>query len=229
MAELSPLQEAVIRQYKGISFEELNAMYDDENDPMSMDMDEYFDDMDLTDSQKKDRKESADKLKEIFELLIMMVFYYYVDGVYDYANVIAEAQESYENLVRKSKGQVSDYFMSAHIPNSVAGIVNTMLNNPGNPFNFSIDRVTMIAENEANSMWNDADFVAAVNSGKTRKTWHTIIDRKTRDWHAEVNGQTKPIMEPFIVDGELLQFPRDESLGASGGNIVNCRCSVSYS
>jgi hypothetical protein len=93
MAELSPLQEAVIRQYKGISFEELNAMYDDENDPMSMDMDEYFDDMDLTDSQKKDRKESADKLKEIFELLIMMVFYYYADGVYDYANVIAEAQE----------------------------------------------------------------------------------------------------------------------------------------
>ena len=100
MAELSPLQEAVIRQYKGISFEELNAMYDDENDPMSMDIDEYFDDMDLTYSQKKDRKESADKLKEIFELLIMMVFYYYVDGVYDFSNVIAEAQESYENLVR---------------------------------------------------------------------------------------------------------------------------------
>ena len=144
-----------------------------------------------------------------------------------FSEAIAEAQEAYQDIL--AGADVSDYYREVHVPNAVNGVVNTMLQNPDNPFNFSVDRAIMIAENEANSIWNDAEYEEALRSGKKRKTWHTIIDKRTRGGHAEVNGQTKQITEPFEVNGELLQFPRDESLGASGGNIVNCRCSVTYS
>lgn len=227
MAEKTALDEAVERQYKGLSFDELNSLYDDERDPMSMDYDEYFDDMDLTDIQKLERKDSAQELEEVFRDLLALIFYFYVDGAYDYAEAIMTAQEAYGDALYGV--EVSEYFRNTHIPVTVSGIVNTMLAHPENPFNFSMDRVRLIAENEANSMWNDAEYVDALKSGKTRKTWHTTIDKRTRDWHRDVNMQTKPIEEPFEVNGELLQFPRDESLGASGGNIVNCRCSVTYS
>ena len=229
MAEKTALDEAVERQYKGLSFDELNALYDDERDPMSTDYDEWFDDMDLTEVQKQQRKDSAEELEKIFRDLLALVFYFYVDGAYEYAEAMFEMQEEYAALVKRTGVDVSEFFLKVHVPETVSGVVNTMLTHPENPFNFSVDRAILIAENEANSMWNDAEYVDALKSGKKRKTWHTIIDKRTRDWHAEVNGQTKPIEEPFEVNGELLQFPRDDSYGASGGNIVNCRCTVTYS
>jgi uncharacterized protein with gpF-like domain len=227
MAKNSELSAFASNRYKGLSFDQLNALYDAEHDRMSMDYDEYFGDMDLSDEQKDRRRDSAEDLEEVFEVLLALVLYLYMEEAYDYSEAIAEAQEAYQDIL--AGADVSDYYREVHVPNAVNGVVNTMLQNPDNPFNFSVDRAIMIAENEANSIWNDAEYEEALRSGKKRKTWHTIIDKRTRDWHAEVNGQTKQITEPFEVNGELLQFPRDESLGASGGNIVNCRCSVTYS
>jgi len=40
--------------------------------------------------------------------------------------------------------------------------------------------------------------------------------------------QTVALDKPFNVSGQLLRYPGDTSLGASLGNIVNCRCSVTY-
>lgn len=227
MAKNSDLSAFASNRYKGLSFDQLNALYDAEHDRMSMDYDEYFGDMDLSDEQKERRKDSAGDLEEVFEVLLALVLYLYMEEAYDYSEAIAEAQEAYQDIL--AGADVSDYYREVHVPNAVNGVVNTMLQNPDNPFNFSLDRARLIAENEANSIWNNAEYEEALKSKKTRKTWHTIIDKKTRDWHVEVNGQTKPITEPFEVNGELMQYARDESLGASGGNIVNCRCSVTYS
>ena len=63
------------------------------------------------------------------------------------------------------------------------------------------------------------------------KSWHSIIDNRTRRGkfdHVKPNGQLRHIHEPFSVSGEYLRFPSDTSLGASLGNIINCRCSVMY-
>ena len=60
------------------------------------------------------------------------------------------------------------------------------------------------------------------------KQWDTVGDSNVRDAHIAADGQQVPINEPFIVDGESLMFPGDTSLGASAGNIINCRCSPSY-
>ena len=224
MAEKTALDEAVERQYKGLSFDELNALYDDERDPMSMDYDEYFDDMDLTDIQKLERKDSAQELEEVFRDLLALIFYFYVDGAYDYAEAIMTAQEAYSDALYGV--EVSEYFRNTHIPVAVSGIVNTMLAHPENPFNFSMDRVRLIAENEANSMWNDAEYEEALKSGKKYKTWHTIIDKRTRATHREINGKTIPIREYFIVGNSLMLFPKDSS--ADDEEVVNCRCSLTY-
>lgn len=61
-----------------------------------------------------------------------------------------------------------------------------------------------------------------------QKSWETIMDGKERDSHAAANGQVQDLTSPFVVDGELLMYPGDTSLGASAGNIINCRCSVQY-
>ena len=227
MVKESDLQKFASNRYKGLTFDQLNILYDAEHKRMSMDYEEFFGDMDISEQQKERRVDTAEKLEDVFMVLLSLVFYLYVDEAFDYTDAIAEAQDAYMNIM--AGASVSDYYTDAHVPNTINGVVNTMLANPENPFNFSFDRAILIAENEANSMWNDAEFEEALRSGKTQKTWHAILDKRTRDWHAEVNGQTKPITEPFDVAGEYMQFPRDESLGASGGNIVNCRCSATYS
>ena len=55
------------------------------------------------------------------------------------------------------------------------------------------------------------------------KTW-VISGNNTRPSHLEADGQEVDQDEPFIVDGEELMYPRDSSMGASAGNIINCAC-----
>lgn len=61
------------------------------------------------------------------------------------------------------------------------------------------------------------------------KTWRTVGDTTVRDIHKRANGQRVRLTEPFIVNGEQLMHPGDTSLGASAGNVVNCRCGTEYS
>lgn len=56
------------------------------------------------------------------------------------------------------------------------------------------------------------------------KEWIAIIDGRTRHDHAKADGQVVKNDEPFVVGGEKLMFPGDKSMGASGWNIYNCRC-----
>lgn len=59
------------------------------------------------------------------------------------------------------------------------------------------------------------------------KIWVTMMDSKVRSFpfdHQSALFQKKKIDEPFIVSGEQLKRPRDTSMGASTGNILNCRC-----
>lgn len=56
-------------------------------------------------------------------------------------------------------------------------------------------------------------------------TWHATLDSRTRPAHAYAHGQEVPQGIPFHVGGEQLLYPGDSSLGASLGNIINCRCS----
>lgn len=59
-----------------------------------------------------------------------------------------------------------------------------------------------------------------------KKQWLATNDNKTRDAHAELNGQTAEIDEPFINEIGEIYYPGDPS--ADPSNIYNCRCTLTY-
>lgn len=77
---------------------------------------------------------------------------------------------------------------------------------------------------------HDAAQAAAEKGVIMNKVWLTVNDSRTREWHSQAgydygsNDKSIPIDEPFIVNGEEMMYPGDESGGASPENIYNCRC-----
>lgn len=59
-----------------------------------------------------------------------------------------------------------------------------------------------------------------------KKQWITFLDNNTRDEHARANGQEVDFDKPFVVGGENLMRPGSVEEGASGWNVINCRCSM---
>jgi hypothetical protein len=59
---------------------------------------------------------------------------------------------------------------------------------------------------------------------QANQVWVTAGDDKVRDAHAEAEGQTVPVGDPFIIDGYEMEYPGDDS--APIELWVNCRCSV---
>ena len=216
---------------EGMSFDQLNRLYADgrAGRMRSMPYEKYFGEMDLTEEQKEKRIDTADRMEEIFIGALALIFYMWQYGAVDTGAVASLTESQYRALLAQGDIGASEDFLAHHIPETVAGIVNTTVSDPDNAFNFSLDRAMLIAENESNDVWNNAEFAEAVEAGKTTKTWSAIIDRRTRDTHRDLDGVTKPIMEPFEVGEYLMQYPTDESYGAGMEEIANCRCSVRYS
>lgn len=77
------------------------------------------------------------------------------------------------------------------------------------------------AENAGRQAGRDALEEKGVIMGKR---WIATHDSRTRDAHMEADGQIVSNDDPFTVGGELLMFPGDKSMGASGWNLYNCRC-----
>ena len=70
---------------------------------------------------------------------------------------------------------------------------------------------------------------SGVPSDKVVKVWDATGDGRTRDTHIGMDGQSKPLDEPFVsTNGHRLQFPGDASLGAPGAETIQCRCWVKY-
>lgn len=66
------------------------------------------------------------------------------------------------------------------------------------------------------------------------KTWANQGDSKVRAGGVDSKfdhltaEQTVKLNRPFLISGQQLRYPGDISLGASAGNVINCRCSVTY-
>ncbi len=58
------------------------------------------------------------------------------------------------------------------------------------------------------------------------KTWATSGLTNTRDSHLIMDGVTCEMDEPFVLEGGLLMYPHDVSMGADAGEIINCACDV---
>lgn len=61
---------------------------------------------------------------------------------------------------------------------------------------------------------------------KVKKKWLATLDSRTRDAHANLDGQTAEVDEPFKSDLGPIMFPGDFS--AHPANTWNCRCTMIY-
>lgn len=88
-------------------------------------------------------------------------------------------------------------------------------------------RAQTVAVTEVHRAWNMGAQAAALRV-QTRervrlwKRWDSKPDRRVRLAHREADGQTVPVSQPFIVDGEPLVIPGDPA--GMPHNVINCRC-----
>lgn len=214
----------------GLSFDELNKLYAAEHDGnfRSMPFREYFGEMDISETQIRKRIDTAEKIYAFVLPAIMTMYYMLQDGYLDYDRAATEIVGPYRSLLEKLSIPLTAFFASQHVEGTVADIVSAMMNHTDDPYFFSSDRARMIAEDEANSIWNNSEYQDAILTGKTRKRWDTKRDKKVRDTHSEVEGVVIPIDVPFVVGDSLMMYPKDESMGASKKEISGCRCSATY-
>ena len=93
------------------------------------------------------------------------------------------------------------------------------------------NRSMVIARTEvgasANFASHDAAACGARQAGfELNKVWNAIQDDRTRDDHADADGQVVAMSEPFQVGGDLLAWPGDPA--GDPEQIIQCRCFLTY-
>jgi len=90
-------------------------------------------------------------------------------------------------------------------------------------------RTERIARTEMLSTANRARLASYEQSGEVEGLrWLAAHDDRTRDSHADADGQTVPIHTPFTVGGAKLDAPGVGANGTMGpaSEVINCRCTV---
>ena len=194
-----------------IRFDELNRL-DGET------YEEYYDVMQIPESAKKARRDLANALEEdfVYFLDLLMLFEAMEISFETFRDAVVE------DYTQTIDGIETSPYFEDHISEFAKNLADTK------EMDFSVERARNMAKNEANAVWNDAEFWEAVMDGKKTKIWHTMLDNRVRESHAEMEGLEIPISEPFDVNGSRMMFPKDTSLGASADEVVGCRCSLSY-
>ena len=105
-------------------------------------------------------------------------------------------------------------------------IADGVANGMNSPFNRSYNLAVRIARTEGHKVQEQATFdsmLEAKDAGAdVVKQWDATLDDRTREAHAEADGQIRAIDEPFDVDGEQIMMAGE----GSAENCINCRCHV---
>lgn len=98
----------------------------------------------------------------------------------------------------------------------------------GHVFDVASDsRAEMIARTETIGGANEGSMLSAQQSGiVSGKTWLSAQDDRVRETHAEADGQTVALDEPFLVGEDELMFPGDEA--GPPEEVISCRCVMTY-
>ena len=91
-------------------------------------------------------------------------------------------------------------------------------------------RSITIARTETGAARNFGALEGAKMTGlELEKEWLAFQDDVTRPDHANEDGMTVDINEPFVLSsGSRLMFPADPSMGADAADVINCRCTVVF-
>lgn len=204
--------------------DEINDLSQDE----ILDISTYFDEMELSEEEKEQRKEFSESMVDIM-LFIFALFS--VMRQYDYMNkqyIIEQLKSRYSDVVLRYMD--IDKAIDDYIQRFSEEIVDTTLKYPDEEYYLSNDRATLVSVNEANSILGYRQLQEAKERGYTRKTWITEGDKKVRKTHREVDMQEIPINEYFLVGDSLMMYAHDNiTFDIDPKEVINCRCSVVYS
>ena len=228
--------------------------YDDLNEKVgyriSEPYDEYFAPMRISKAQKEKRADLAKRLDDVFEGLLIYVYesqraYSVLEGLDEINRMsgttivqISGLSAIYQSAIDTAREEyleaIEDIFdpngvLPLHAEETILATLTVLMRHSDEAYYYSRDRARAIAETESNYIYEYSELADAIEEGYQYKTWETIMDGRERDSHAELNGVTLPIEEPFEARGGLLAFPGDDSMGASDEELQNCRCSLSYS
>lgn len=186
---------------------------------------DYFDKMDISESDKNTRVDFAMRMHDIMILTFALVKSMQESGYVDVAYLKSELKRRYTEEVIATGNY--DRVINDYINLFTDDTIKTTLKNT-DEYLLSNTRALIIGANEANTIYNYSDYKTAIENGYTHKRWKTENDNLVRRSHEIVNNDVVEIKEPFVVGDSLMMFPKDFSMGASAEELVNCRCTVEY-
>lgn len=135
-----------------------------------------------------------------------------------------ELPENLSVLKRNIRQQITRGIASEKTWTEVAYQIAQGMNSP---FRKAMSDAMRIIRTEGHRV-NQEGFLDAGTEAKNKgadivKQWDATLDRKTRPWHQEADGQIREWDEDFIVGGERMKAP---SVGGSARNVCNCRCQL---
>ena len=213
------------------SYDELNIK---PNNRRSEPYKEYFSKMSISDKEKQERIAFSEQMEEVVLYILALIETTIESGESDQEYIQTQFYDKYLDVI--ASYMLIDTYIKQYATDITKQIIDITFERLSSEdksitddYYLSNDRAMFISECEANSILNYRQYSKAVKSGKTKKKWIDVGDKRERKTHLEVGGTILPIDEPFSVGDSLLQFPKDTSLGASADEIVNCRCSIQYS
>ena len=183
----------------------------------------YFDPMQISERQKRERIEEAE---ELFDAILLFLIWCEENP----ENVQREdTKREMENLYKEVIFQKvePDDFIDIYVQFFIGNLVDVTTKNQGDEYFTSIERATNIACNEANSVVNYSEVQTAKRLGYSYKQWVAELDERTRIDHVGMDGKIIPIDDYFAFSDCLMFMPHDEVNGTAR-QCVNCRCSIKF-
>lgn len=219
----------------------------------SIPYDDYFGEMELTVQQKQRRKDLAIILEDIIAIWLVVIEQEYQNDSHDeimdkqlLTNMVYEAVDGKGFFAIESE---QDTYIKDFVKNTYKTTIDNLedsndvvpkedIEEPKSvddvePYWTSEDRAKFIAENEANTIINTAEYNEAVARGFTDKIWMAYPDDRVRETHEITNGAKIPIDAYFYVGAARMLYPKDVTSELSTGadcpeEIINCRCTIKY-
>lgn len=108
---------------------------------------------------------------------------------------------------------------------SLKGMVSDLIEKIPTMERASAIRAARTAFTSAENGGRQAAFERAAEMGiRARKRWVATKDKRTRRDHANADGQTVPIDQPFDIGGYAMMYPGDPD--GPGKEVYNCRCGL---
>ena len=218
------------------TFEKLNEIAG-KRKQKHIDIDRYFDEMELSELDAEMRKQYARRMDEILFAILALLFMMLKRNAYD--NVSAIKNKLANDLLRLTDEFTSpDTAMQNYIYRYSENFIQVTVlraqlytddQEEKLAYWFSEDRSTFNAENEANTIFNYDDYRIAKEQGMTQKQWLTMRDERVRQTHAHIDGMIIPIDALFPVGEAMLRYPKDWEMGESHlEELISCRCTIRY-